>query len=179
VRWGDYSISLRYPWHDHDRYQTTYRRPASGVCLSFPNSQSTGATQFVRRTSRFVCFRRAQLRCKWAATGTPKISLSVLTGSAIGAMACSTASTGVAFVSLIKIKTRATFPHADQLLMLGCWSTWCACVVFSKNKQRLKSLQTQGTPLAGGGERYDSNCFIYGALDITGYSWIMQVCPEF
>ncbi|KAI0279926.1 PLAC8-domain-containing protein [Russula aff. rugulosa BPL654] len=58
---------------------------------------------------------------------------------------------------------------------LCCWSTWCPCVVFSKNKQRLKSLRTQGTPLVGGGETYDSNCCIYGGLDITGYSWVMQL----
>jgi hypothetical protein len=38
VKRGDYSTSLRYPWYDHDRYQTTYRRPASGVSqfLKFP-----------------------------------------------------------------------------------------------------------------------------------------------
>jgi len=58
---------------------------------------------------------------------------------------------------------------------LCCMSVWCPCVVYSKNKQRLHSLQTQGTPLAGGGETYDSNCCIYGGLDFTGYSWIMQL----
>ena len=51
-------------------------------------------------------------------------------------------------------------------------------MVYSKNKQRLYSLQTHGTPLAGGGETYDSNCCIYGGLDLTGYSWIMQVCSD-
>jgi hypothetical protein len=49
-------------------------------------------------------------------------------------------------------------------------------VVFSKNKQRLRHLQTQGTPLPGPGETYDSQCLVYGGLDITGYSWILQVC---
>jgi hypothetical protein len=47
------------------------------------------------------------------ATGTPKIALSVLTGSVIGALACLTASAHVAFVSLIH---KNTFPYPDQLL---------------------------------------------------------------
>ncbi|KAH9052690.1 PLAC8 family-domain-containing protein [Lactarius vividus] len=58
---------------------------------------------------------------------------------------------------------------------LCCWAAWCPCVVYTKNKQRLQHLQTRGTPLPGGGERYDSNCCIYGCLVIPGYAWILQI----
>jgi hypothetical protein len=37
-------------------------------------------------------------------------------------------------------------------------------------------LQNQGTPLTGGGETYDSQCCVYGALDADGKSWVMEVC---
>jgi hypothetical protein len=62
---------------------------------------------------------------------------------------------------------------------LVCWSAWCPCVVHSKNKQRLQHLQTQGTPLPGGGEAYSSHCCMYGALDcLTGAGWTLQVCRD-
>ncbi|KAF8490358.1 PLAC8 family-domain-containing protein [Russula emetica] len=54
---------------------------------------------------------------------------------------------------------------------LCCSSAWCPCVVYSKNKQRLHSLQTRGTPLADSGETYDSNCCIYFGLG--GSSWVL------
>jgi len=64
-------------------------------------------------------------------------------------------------------------PHSTA----GCWATWCSCVFYSKNKQRLRNLQQQGAPLPGGGERYDDHCRIYGALLIlTGYAWALHVC---
>ncbi|KAF8263297.1 hypothetical protein EI94DRAFT_1741268 [Lactarius quietus] len=59
---------------------------------------------------------------------------------------------------------------------LFCWSACCPCVVYSKNKQRLRHLQDHGTPLPGGGERYTAECSIYGCLKLTGYGWILQVC---
>ncbi|KAF8467959.1 PLAC8 family-domain-containing protein [Russula ochroleuca] len=84
------------------------------------------------------------------AIGTSKIARSIGTGSVIGVFAYGTAST-------------------------DCWSVWCPCVVYSKNRQRLHSLQNQGTPLPGGGERYDKQCCIYGALVFTGFCWAMQI----
>ena len=87
-----------------------------------------------------------------------------------------TASAGVASVrrtkpaSLPFVFVNLTLLHHRLLVRL------CPCVVYSKNRQRIRSLQTQGTPLANGGETYDSHCCIYGGFDITGYSWIMQVC---
>jgi len=56
-----------------------------------------------------------------------------------------------------------------------CWSLWCPCVVYSHNKQRLHSLQTQGTPLPRGSESLDAHCCIYGSLDCIGFGWILQV----
>ncbi|KAI9430039.1 PLAC8-domain-containing protein [Lactarius indigo] len=58
---------------------------------------------------------------------------------------------------------------------LCCSATWCPCVVYSKNKQRLRHLQNHGTPLPGGGETYNSDCCIYGCLVIPGYAWILQI----
>ncbi len=73
-------------------------------------------------------------------------------------------------------QTATIFPPADHPLGVGCWAWCCPCVVYSKSKQRLHSLQTQGTPLPNGGETFDSNCCIYGWLAINGDTWIMQVC---
>ncbi|KAH9965161.1 PLAC8 family-domain-containing protein [Russula compacta] len=54
-----------------------------------------------------------------------------------------------------------------------CLSAWCPCVVFSKNKQRLQSLQQHGTPLPGDGDTFDGYCCIYGLLG--GNGWILQI----
>jgi hypothetical protein len=49
-------------------------------------------------------------------------------------------------------------------------------VVYSKNKQRLRHLQTQGTPLPGPGKIFDDQCFIYGALEVLArVGFILQV----
>jgi len=61
---------------------------------------------------------------------------------------------------------------------LCCLSTWCPCIVYNKNKQRVHSLQVQGTPLPGGGETFDGYCIIYGWLAVLGYGWIMQIRPR-
>ncbi|KAI9438048.1 hypothetical protein H4582DRAFT_2129116 [Lactarius indigo] len=58
---------------------------------------------------------------------------------------------------------------------LCCWATWCPCVVHSKNKQRIQHLQIRGTPLPGGGERFNDTCCIYGFLVPTGYAWVLNV----
>ncbi|KAI0249609.1 PLAC8 family-domain-containing protein [Lactifluus subvellereus] len=58
---------------------------------------------------------------------------------------------------------------------LCCWATWCPCVVYSKNRQRLRNLQYQGAPLQGGGERYTDACCIHGLLTFTGYGWVLQI----
>ncbi|KAI0249127.1 PLAC8 family-domain-containing protein [Lactifluus subvellereus] len=58
---------------------------------------------------------------------------------------------------------------------LCCWAVWCPCVVYSKNKQRLQNLQTQGAPLSTGGETYNADCCIYGCLASAGYGWVLQI----
>jgi Cys-rich protein (TIGR01571 family) len=60
----------------------------------------------------------------------------------------------------------------------GCLAAWCPCIVYSRNRQHLRSLQYQGTPLPADRERNDDQCCIYGGLEITGYSWVMQVRSE-
>src|SRR6266702_6296271 len=67
---------------------------------------------------------------------------------------------------------------ADPLSLAGCWAAWCPCVVYAKNKQRLQHLQIRGTPLPGGGERYNLDCCIYGCLapTATSYAAILNVC---
>jgi hypothetical protein len=63
----------------------------------------------------------------------------------------------------------------SPLSSAGCWATWCPCIVFSKTRQRLRSLQYEGRPLEGGGNRYSDHCCIYSALLFIGHPWIMQV----
>ncbi|KAH9957326.1 PLAC8 family-domain-containing protein [Russula dissimulans] len=58
---------------------------------------------------------------------------------------------------------------------LCCWAAWCPCVVYSKNKQRLRHLRYQGTSLPGGGEPCDDHCYIHGGLTLLGYGWVLQV----
>ncbi|KAF8467960.1 PLAC8-domain-containing protein [Russula ochroleuca] len=58
---------------------------------------------------------------------------------------------------------------------LYCWTMGCPCVVYSKNRQRLRSLQNQGRPLVGGGERYDKQCCIYCALSFSGFCWAIKM----
>jgi Cys-rich protein (TIGR01571 family) len=91
-----------------------------------------------------------------------------------GAMACSTALLSVAFVRrLTWLSSRIL---ADLLSLAGCCAALCPCVVYGKNKQRLQHLQNRGTPLPGGGERYNADCCIHGSLAIAGYAWVLQVC---
>lgn len=40
-----------------------------------------------------------------------------------------------------------SYTRADPLSPAGCLAMWCPGVVFGRNKQRLRHLQSQGTPL--------------------------------
>jgi Cys-rich protein (TIGR01571 family) len=76
--------------------------------------------------------------------------------------------------------TRVTFHiltnfSLPPLSTAGCCAWCCPCVVYSKNRQRLRNLQQQGAPLPDGGKRYDDHCCIYAALVPSGYAWVLQV----
>jgi len=58
---------------------------------------------------------------------------------------------------------------------LCCYSSFCPCVVYSKNKQRLHQLQTHGTPLPGGGDRYTADCSFFACLALTGNAFILMI----
>jgi len=58
---------------------------------------------------------------------------------------------------------------------LCCWATFCPCVVYGENRQRLRNLQQQGAPLPGGGGRTNDYCCIYAALVPTLYAWILHI----
>ena len=57
-------------------------------------------------------------------------------------------------------------------------SFWCPCIVFGKNKQRLRNLKTHGTPLPGGGDCCDGDCCFYCGLGLFGLGWVLQVCLD-
>jgi Cys-rich protein (TIGR01571 family) len=67
---------------------------------------------------------------------------------------------------------------SSSLFLAGCFSAVCPCIVYSRNRQHLRSLQYQGTPLLAEGEKIDEHCCIYCGLVITGYQWLLHVRPE-
>ena len=111
----------------------------------------------------------------------PKINLSDLMGGATGAMACLTA---LATVELVRRTSKTckfpayltTFDNFFTPLVIGCLALWCPCIVFGKNKQRLRSLQAHHRPLPGGGESCDGDCCLYCGLLLCGIGWVLQVC---
>ena len=50
-------------------------------------------------------------------------------------------------------------------------------MVYSRNKQHLRNLQSQGAPLPPGSEAMDSSCCVYFGLWICGCGWVLQVRP--
>jgi len=70
-----------------------------------------------------------------------------------------------------------SFGLCDCLSRCGtcCWSVWCPCVVYSNNRQRLHSLQHQGTPVPRGGESLGAYCCIYFVLGCCGLNWVLQM----
>jgi len=60
---------------------------------------------------------------------------------------------------------------------LCCFAYWCPCMVYSRNKQHLRNLQSQGAPLPPGSEAaMDSSCCIYCGLSVCGgCGWVLQI----
>jgi len=82
--------------------------------------------------------------------------------------------------------TRTVFSYADHLLffpplssfLAGCFVTWCPCMIYSRNRQHLRSLQIEGTPLPPSSERMiDAYCCIYSGLFVVLQHWTVQVRP--
>jgi hypothetical protein len=100
-------------------------------------------------------------------------------GIVIGVSVYSTASPRAVFVRVehtntcYYLRSLTSSPPPPFHLRTGCVSSWCPCIVFSKNKQRLQSLQQHGTPLPGDADTFDGYCCIYGLLG--GNGWILQV----
>ncbi|KAF8490361.1 PLAC8 family-domain-containing protein [Russula emetica] len=61
---------------------------------------------------------------------------------------------------------------------LCCCAYWCPCVVFSKTRQRMRSMQYEGRVLEGGGDKCTNHCLIYFATMFTGHSWCLQLQPR-
>jgi len=56
-----------------------------------------------------------------------------------------------------------------------CLATCCPGLIFGRNKQRLRHLQTQGTPLPDGGTSVNADCAIFCCLAPFRLSWIMEI----
>lgn len=63
-------------------------------------------------------------------------------------------------------------------LSLGLWATFCPCVVYGQNRQRLRHLQRRGGPLPGGGDTFNHDCRVYCCMAVPCFYWAFQVCGE-
>ncbi|KAH9036854.1 PLAC8-domain-containing protein [Lactarius pseudohatsudake] len=66
-------------------------------------------------------------------------------------------------------------PSGSSGLAICCLAMWCPGVVFGRNKQRLRHLQSQGTPLPGGGTYVNGDCAVYCCLAGPRLSWILGI----
>ena len=153
--------------------------PASGACHGVHSPLNT---QSYVGMSCLLCCRplpRCKFLAKFIAIVVPTIVRGDLMGSVIGHMAYLTALAGLTFV-------RQTYQHEPLFICrsisrfppfstAGCWAIWCPCVVFGETRQRFRSLQYQGRPLAGGGDVYNDYCCIYSVFCCIGYPGIVQV----
>ena len=58
----------------------------------------------------------------------------------------------------------------------GCWATFCPCIVYGQNKQRLRHLHHRHRPLAGGGDNFNQHCRAYCCMAVPCFYWVFQVC---
>ena len=62
-------------------------------------------------------------------------------------------------------------------ITLSLWSRCSPCVVFTKNRRRMRNLQNHGTCFVGGGKPVDFGCLSYLHSDYTNcLGWTSQVC---
>ena len=88
-------------------------------------------------------------------------------------MACSAASPSVDYVNSSLL---TTFPMLTPYL--GLWATFCPCVIYGQNKQRLRHLQKRGRPLPGGGDAFSPQCRVYCCMAVPCFNWAFQVCGD-
>ncbi|KAI9508238.1 PLAC8 family-domain-containing protein [Russula earlei] len=58
---------------------------------------------------------------------------------------------------------------------LCCWATFCPCVVYGQNKQRLRHLQYEGVALSNGGSRVSSDCRAFCCSALPCFYWVFQM----
>jgi Cys-rich protein (TIGR01571 family) len=61
---------------------------------------------------------------------------------------------------------------------LGLRATFCPCVIYGQNKQRLRHLQKRGRPLPGGGDTFSHECRVYCCMAVPCFYWAFQVCGD-
>lgn len=91
-----------------------------------------------------------------------------------GALEFSTASPGVVFVQK---PTQSTLHTAWLTLSLGLLATFCPCVVYGQNRQRLRHLKDRGVPLPGGGDRVNQDCRAHCCM-LPCFYWVFEVCGD-
>ena len=77
--------------------------------------------------------------------------------------------------SLLYALTRTPFCSS---FVAGCWATFCPCVVYGQNRQRLISLHRHDAPLQGGVERCNHDCRLYCCMSVPCFFWVFQVCAN-
>jgi hypothetical protein len=70
--------------------------------------------------------------------------------------------------------------HFAWLMTLssGLWATFCPCIIYGQNKQRLRYLQKRGRPLPGGGDTFSQDCRVYCCMAVPCFYWAFQVCGD-
>jgi len=63
------------------------------------------------------------------------------------------------------------FPRGQLCL----WATFCPCVIYGQNRQRLRHLQKRGRPLPGGGDNFSDDCRVYCCMAVPCFYWAFQM----
>ncbi|KAH9962162.1 PLAC8 family-domain-containing protein [Russula dissimulans] len=58
---------------------------------------------------------------------------------------------------------------------LCCWATFCPCVVYGQNKQRLRHLQREGAALPSGAKRVSEDCRGFCCMALPCFYWVFQM----
>jgi len=58
---------------------------------------------------------------------------------------------------------------------LCLWATFCPCIIYGQNKQRLRYLSNRGGPLPGGGDKFSHDCRVYCCMAVPCFYWAFQM----